>query len=250
MVLPAAVGANLWLVTVLLPLVLERSWVLMPGAGLAALFLMVLLPPAALAIGLRRRSRTALLVAFPFLCMLPELLLTGRAEKTAPTGPAPLVLVAAVLLGYLFACAHALSRGPAAEAVSQPLPSTMMPPRWRRRLRMYRTMVIAAALFPAALLFWLLGWPATRDAFDASFASASGEALTAATAGVGLAWLGLYRAYFVAPLDGHLHHDREMRVQIEVARRHARRGRPRPLFYLAVVAALAAMGAVLWSRMR
>src|SRR6185436_8892610 len=68
MALPAAVGANLWLVTVLLPMLLERSWVLLPGRALAGVFAMVLLPPASLAWGLKRRSQALLFAAFPLVC--------------------------------------------------------------------------------------------------------------------------------------------------------------------------------------
>src|SRR3954462_8498834 len=101
MLLPATVGANVWLVAGLLPLVLERSWVMMPGRGLFALLVMSLSPVGALALGIRRRSMVALFIAFPFGCILPELLLGTRADKHALVGPAPLPLVAAVLLAYL-----------------------------------------------------------------------------------------------------------------------------------------------------
>jgi hypothetical protein len=250
MLLPAAVGANLWLVAVLLPLVLERSWVMMPGRGLAALFAMALLPIGALYLGIRRRSVMALFVAFPFACALPELLLGSRAARVGIVGTAPLPLTAAVLVAFLLAAAHGLGRAeaPADPAGSQALTTGPTPERWIRRLRIYRTQVALSALFPVALLFWLVGWPATRDAFELSFAANSDDALAASAAGIGLLWMGLYRFYFLAPLEGHLHHDREVRIQLEIARRQARRGRPRPAFYVAVVCALVAMAAVLWQR--
>ncbi len=254
MALPAAVGANLWLVAVLLPLILERSWVMMPGRGLVALLLMALLPLGALSVGLRQRSLVALFIAFPFGCALPELLLGARGDQAGLVGPAPLPLVAAVLVGYLLAASRALGRRDAADdpapQANQPLPSAATPTRWKRRMRVYRGMVVVAALFPTALLGWALGWPANRDAFEASFGAHTDEALAAATAGVGLLWMALYRVYFLGPLDGHLHHDRELRIQLEMARRQARRGRPRPTFYVAVVCALGAMAAVLWQRAR
>src|SRR5678815_803686 len=68
MALPAAVGANLWLVAVLLPLVLSRGWVTLPGSALLAVLVMALLPVAALVVGARRRSLWLLFVGFPFLC--------------------------------------------------------------------------------------------------------------------------------------------------------------------------------------
>ncbi len=39
-------------------------------------------------------------------------------------------------------------------------------------------------------------------------------------------------------------------VQLELARRQAKRGRPRPAFYFAVACALLGMAAVLWQRAR
>jgi hypothetical protein len=252
MALPAAVGANLWLVTVLLPMLLERSWVLLPGQALAAVFGMALLPIVALGLGLRSRSQGALLVAFPLACMMPELLLSAHAERKALVSSAPLPLTALVLVAYLLSVAHALARAEAAldpmPSSGQGLPPAATPQRWLRRLRVYRGGVVLAALFPSLLLFCALGWPATRDAFEVSFGARTDEALAFTAAGIGLLWVGLYRGFFLAPLEGHLHHDREMRVELEMRRRQARTRRPRPAFYLAVVCALLAMAAVLWQR--
>ena len=167
-------------------------------------------------------------------------------------GPPPLVLVAALLVAYLVAVAFGLARadaaGDPAPQSSAALTAAVTPVRWRRRIRVYRASVVLAALIPSALLFWTLGWPATRESFEASFGARFDEALAATAAGVGLLWIALFRLYFLGPLEGHLHHDRELRVQLEIARRQAKRGRPRPAFYFAVVAALVAMGAVLWQR--
>ena len=60
----------------------------------------------------------------------------------------------------------------------------------------------------------------------------------------------LLRAYVLQPLHGHLQHDRDLLAALEADRRHARRGRPRPAFYLAVFVALAAMAAVVLQRSR
>jgi hypothetical protein len=250
MFLPAAVGANLWLVSVLLPVLPQRGWMALAGRGIFGWLFLALLGPAALVLGVRRRSLLALFVGFPFLCLLPELIFASTPDGNI--GAPPLPLVAVLLVAYLFAAAHALSRAEIAldpqPLTNQPLPTGPTPPRWLRRMRLYRVMVVAAAIFPAALLFWALGWPATRDSFEASFGAHTDEALAAVTAGIGLLWIGLCRAYFLGPLDGHLHHDREVRLALESARRQAKRGRPRPAFYIAVVCALAAMAAVLWQR--
>jgi hypothetical protein len=250
MLLPAAVGANLWLVAVLLPVLPQRGMTALATRGIFGWLLLALAGPAALVLGVRSRSLLVLFVGFPFLCLLPELLYAARPDGSI--GAPPLPLVGVLLVAYLFAAAHALTRADVASDPSplanQPLPSGPTPPRWLRRMRMYRALVAAAAIFPSVLLFFTLSWPATRDAFEAGFGAHTDDALAAATAGVGLLWIGLYRAYFLAPLDGHLHHDREVRLAVETARRQARRGRPRPTFYVAVVCALAAMAAVLWQR--
>jgi hypothetical protein len=252
MALPAAVGANLWLVAVLLPLLLERSWVVLPGRALVGLFAMTLVPIGALGFGLQRRSQMALFVIFPFACVLPELLLGARADRVGMVGSAPLPLTAAVLVAWLLSAAHWLAKREAAldpaPSGGQALATGATPPRWLRRLRIYRGVVVVAAVFPSALLFWALAWPGTRDAFEISFGPRTDDVLVMVTAGIGLLWVGLYRSFFLAPLEGHLHHDREVRVQLEMRRRQARRRRPRPAFYIAVVCALAAMAAVLWQR--
>jgi hypothetical protein len=60
--------------------------------------------------------------------------------------------------------------------------------------------------------------------------------------------VGLARAYVLGPLHAHLQHDRDLLSTMESDRRHARRGRPRPIFYLAVAIALGGMVAVVWQR--
>ena len=67
---------------------------------------------------------------------------------------------------------------------------------------------------------------------------------------VGLLSLFLFRSYLLPPLEGHLDHDRAVLAQAEATRRLARRGRPRPVFYLWVLVALGAMVTVIAVRGR
>jgi hypothetical protein len=246
MTLPAALGANLWILAVALPLALGRTWGLDARAGLM-LVLLATLPLTLLAWGVRRRSTAALLVAFPAACALPEVI-GGDARLLVP---APFLLVAGTLIAYLFAVAWALAR---VETAGEPaplasaLPSASVPARWRRRLRVYRGLVVTAALVPLVLIAWTDLLPSTRTAFAESFGPRAAWAQTAATCAVALVCVGLYRGYFIGPLDDHLHHDREVRTALEIAKRQGRRGRPRPGFYVAVLAALTAMTALLLQR--
>ncbi|MCA1662819.1 MAG: hypothetical protein LC659_00830, partial [Myxococcales bacterium] len=84
----------------------------------------------------------------------------------------------------------------------------------------------------------------------ASFGANAARAQALATVAVGLLWIILLRAYVLAPLHGHLQHDRDLLRTMELDRRHARRGRPRAGFYFAVAVALVAMVAVVWQRAR
>jgi hypothetical protein len=249
----AALGANLWILTVAVPLVLGRPGAALafPG-GLAGVTLLVVAAPAILMYGLARRSAPALLGAFPVAAALPQALLsTPEAGRLLP--PVPFVLAAASLIGYLLAASRWLSQ-PLAEADPAPserklsLPPT--PPRWRRRLRMYRALAACAVIFPGALIAWTNLWPPSSARLAASFAGRVDGAQTLITCGIGVLSMLLYRNYLLAPMQSHLQHDRDIQAHLESARRQARKGRPRFAFYVAVTMALVAMLAILLMRDR
>jgi len=250
----AALGANLWILSVVVPLVLGR-----PGAalafsgGLAGVTLLVVAAPAVLMYGLARRSGPALLGAFPVSAALPQAVLaTPAAGHLLP--PVPFLLTAASLIGYLLAVSRWLSE-PVADADAPPpatrklsLPPT--PPRWRRRLRMYRALAACAVILQGALIAWANVWPRQTARLAESFAGRVDAAQTVITCGIGVLSLILYRAYLLAPLQAHLQHDRDLMAHVEAARRQARKGRPRFAFYVAVTMALVAMLAILLMRDR
>lgn len=256
MALPVALGFNLWIVAVALPLGLAAHARALGGAG-AVVALLALAPLGALAAGARLRGAfgqaLALLVLFPLLVALPQALAT--TELSARVLPAAASLLAAAsLVAYLVAVAQAQARAERrAEGVSvslRPLHQDPVPSRWRRRIRVYRGLLATALLFPAVLLGVVDLSPSFRAAIEASFGEQAARAQALATVAVGLLWIILLRAYVLQPLHGHLQHDRDLLGALEADRRHARRGRPRAGFYVAVGVALAAMIAVVWQRAR
>ncbi len=259
MSLPVALGVNLWVVAIALPLLLAthaRALADVPTGGVA---LTSLLPLVALAGGALQRRATAqawlLLVAFPVLVALPQALAsTELVGRVLP--PAASILTAASLVAFLGSVVRAQARAERAAATDGPhvvlrrLHQDPVPSRWRRRIRVYRGFTAVVLVFPLVLVGAVDLSPSFAAAMQASFGANGARAQALATVGVGLLWVVLLRAYVLAPLHAHLQHDRDLLATIEADRRHARRGRPRPWFYFAVVVALGAMLAVVWQRAR
>ena len=253
MTLAAALGANLWIVAVLVPLAIDPAWTsMMPLRGVLSVLLLAFSAPALLAWGINRRSDGILLVAFPSVALLPQALLsTGEIGSRLMPAP-PIILSAVSLVAYLVAVAHRLRT---VEVAGEPLPVTerslqreKTPSRWLRRGRVYRGLAIVAAVHPLALVAFVNLRPSTVAQLQTSFGARAESAQALLTVGVGLLWMVLFRGYLLAPLHGHLQQDAEIRAFAQAARKQARRGRPRAAFYLAVVVALGAMMAVIWQR--
>src|SRR5437868_2963208 len=94
MTLSAVLGANLWMVAVVVPLLVGGTLATVPAGGVVSLCLVVLACPALLIWGVWRRAPALLFVGFPFLAVLP-LLIKESTELTLPTPP--FVLLAASL---------------------------------------------------------------------------------------------------------------------------------------------------------
>jgi Ca2+/Na+ antiporter len=250
MIFGAALGANLWLVATVAPLVAGGAWANVPARHVFPLFLLVVGGPAALWLGFRRRSAFLLLALFPFVAFLP-LVVREVVRIALPLPPWP--LLAASLATYLLAASWALER-PEALALegveARALAPERTPERWLRRQRVYRMLSAAALVLPLGLIWALDLRRSAVDAFDRAFAG-HGDAVRAIfTGGIALIALFLFRFYLLAPLESHLQQDRETRAAIEALRKQAKRGRPRLGFYLYVVLALVAMAAVVWERTR
>jgi hypothetical protein len=257
--LSAALGANLWIVAVAVPLILGGSSGAhaVPG-GVAGVIVLVTLAPAILTWGLARRSERALLGAFPVAALLPQAWLSMPELRVLP--PVPFVLLAASLVGYLLASARFVAAPveavePIEEAGASARPAISerrlaqppTPPRWRRRLRVYRALAACAVIIPASLIGYAHFGPSGARLAEA-FAGRVESAQVLVTVGIGLLTIILYRAYLLAPLEAHLQHDRDLARYTEAARRQARKGRPRTAFYFAVAVALAAMIAIVLQR--
>jgi hypothetical protein len=169
--------------------------------------------------------------------------------------PVPFVLLGASLVGYLLASARFVA-APVEDDGALATPAAInerrlaqppTPPRWRRRLRVYRALAACAVIIPASLIGYAHFGPSGARLAEA-FAGRVESAQMLVTVGIGLLSIILYRAYLLAPLEAHLQHDRDLTRYAEVARRQARKGRPRPAFYFAVAVALAAMIAIVLQR--
>lgn len=260
---PAALGINLWLITLVVPLFISRT----PPAPLLAAALP--LCPLALALGLRwsrRRSPLAhpvLVLLVPLLAFLPM----TEAPTIAPGAhsvigqalfPRPmLVVLAAVLLAYLVsACRHlALCAAPAEadpekEKAPTPLPSQPVPPHWRRRLALYRFLLGLSVAVPALFLYAIHLHPPTLRALHLSFGPRAPGVQAATTAATALLWVFCFYTCFFLPMRSHLDHDREALAEVAALRRLARRGRPRIHFYVAMVLALGSMILLIWRSLR
>jgi hypothetical protein len=249
MPLVLALGLNLWIVAAALPLMLALHQDALNGVGLVVL---TLLAPIALGVGVWQRSTVALLLAVPVLLVLP-LALAGADTSARVLPAAAFVPQAASLAAYLIAVARALSRddrSAAAAPAGRALRQDALPPRWRRRLRVYRGLTVTAVAFPSLLLCAVDLSPGFAATLGASFGARAPRVQALLTVAVGLLWMGLWRAYLLGPLHAHLQHDRDLLAAIERDRRHARRGQPSAGFYFAVAVALAAMSAVIWQRAR
>ena len=65
-----------------------------------------------------------------------------------------------------------------------------------------------------------------------------------------LLWIATFQLCFVRPLRSHLLHDRDVNQGLLVLQKLARRGRPRPQFYLAMLLALGSMILLIFRSLR
>ncbi len=261
--LPAVLGINLWLVALVVPYLLALSHARV-GHG-APYWVSAALPLAPILLFSYLRhlrhpiAATALLCGVPLLCVVPG------ADGTLLYTSLPRLAVAiqaVVLLLYLVAASRALSApcwdGP--EAQTTPLQAAEVPLRWRRRVFLYRALFVLCLAVPLVMLYGIDLHPANLRALRLSFgrpgAKEAGSLArisavqAAATAAVALLWVAAYRVCFLGLLSGHLLHDREVNLHTAALQKEARRGRPRPQFYLAMLLALGSMISLIWRSLR
>lgn len=259
--LPALLGLNLWFTTLLVPLALARGQAPLWVWGTVPLF------PLALFLSGRRPSGDAyagdapvvldllapLRLLAPLLTLVPGAELAQRPEARTP--PALLPLCALSLLAFLAAQSQALSRGGPPPLAATPLPPQLgqatpgspinndLPQRWLRRALVYRGLAVYAAVLPGVLLYGLLLHPPTLHALRQGFSDdAQRASFQAAGCGaVALLLVFVFQLALLGPLRVHLEHDRAVTAEQLALRQLARRGRPRPQFYLALLLSLASM---------
>lgn len=240
----AALGVNVWVSVVLLPGLFVGAFRAGPVLGLS------LLPLVVLALGLWRRSESVLLLLYPSSLLVP----VGFAPAMAGAhvyGPIRFTVVGVGLVAYLLGVSFfAAFREPRPPVGVRPLSSTReaTPERWRRRQRVYRGLVALSILVPAVLL-WQVNFDARNQAYLAEMFPGRVAAMTTVLnlGAVGV-WVGLYAHAFLGVLRPHRSGDRDLVTRLAAMREQARRGRPRPVFYLAVAASLGFMILFLWSR--
>lgn len=234
-VVAIVLGINVWVTLVLVPGFFVDAWstngMLMAG----------LLPLPVLCLGLWRRSEMVLLLAFPASLLVP-IALQAEIVSVHTYGPIRFTIVAIGLIAYLFGASFFTSfYEPPPPVGIRPLSSSRqpVPDRWKRRFRVYRYLTLLSVAFPAVLVYvvnfhYVDG---IRDNYTGRFAAMS-TFLNLLVIGT---WLGLYVYIFLGILKPHRTGDRDLITKLAQIKEDAKRGRPRPVFYVAVVAALALM---------
>jgi hypothetical protein len=217
-------GLNLWLVLGLLPL----------GLSHAPLWSYTTLGPAAalLGIGYARRDER-LLYGFLPMAALPLGLIEG-GWLTAQAAVPPMTLAVALFVAYLYLLGREFRPELAPTGEARSWTADRLPDRWRRRARMYRLAAAYVLILPFALT---VAAQLTLEPGQTRLAS-----LVALTILVFV--LLVFRSYLMAPLGDHLHQDRATQDALRQSRRRAKQS-PRLAFYLAVLGALASLGALL-----
>jgi len=239
-----ALGVNVWISVILLPGLFVGTW-RTPGA-----LLLGFAPLAVLLVGLARRSDSVLLFAFPAAVLAPTAVYPDLIASYV-YGPVRFALVSASVIGYLFGASYLSSWYEPVEPVStRPLASASepVPARWRRRFRVYAGLALLSVAVPVALL-WQVNFATEGQAFLRELYLGRVASFTALLNLAALAlWVLLYWSVFMGTLRPHRTGDRDLVFALSALRSESRRGRPRPVFYVGVVAALVFMLLLLATR--
>jgi hypothetical protein len=229
-----ALGVNVWISIVVLPGLFVGTW--RGTAELAA----GAVPLVILVAGLWRRSETALLLIFPSALMIP-VAIAPQTVSSHVYGPTRFVIVALGLVAYLFGVSFFSSfREPPPPAGMRRLSSSQnpMPPRWQRRLRIYRALAILSVLFPATMLH-MVNFEGTNGAFlRQMFPGRVAQMTTVLNLVVIAAWVLIYSYAFLGVLRSHRTGDRELVADLGRLRAQVKRGKPRPAFYVSLTLAV------------
>jgi hypothetical protein len=239
-----ALGLNVWLALIVFPGIFVGAW----KGALAALVGMV--PVAVLGTGIWRRSEAMLLFGYPTALLLPVALAPDMVAVHV-YGPVHFVIVALGLVAYLFGASFFTSFYEPPPPVSvRPLSSSLQPtpPRWRRRARIYRYLLILSVAFPALLLYTINFDPSTRVFIRKMYPGRAASYTAVVNLGFLAFWFLIYSRYLLGILTLHRTGDRPILSLLALTRARLKRRKPRPVFYIAAAAALALMAAlILWS---
>ncbi len=236
----AALGINVWVSVALLR---GFSWAsVSPLAALCAG-----IPVLALAAGLWRRNEVVLLLGFPLALLVPAGVYPDIVEPHV-YGPVRFTVVAISLVGYLLGASFlsSFSEPPPPERV-RPLASAAQPvaARWRRRFRVYAGLTALSVVFPAALIY-AVNFDRANGAFLRElYPGKSHPFQTLLNLGALGLWLALYSGVFLGALRPHRTGDQDLSDSLAMLADEARRGKPRPAFYVGVALALALMTALI-----
>ena len=237
-------GFNVWVSILLLPGLYAGVW------GDGRMVAASLLSLAMLLIGVWRRSDVALLLGFPAALMVPVALHPAIASP-AVYGTARLAVVAVGVVAYLFGASFFTSfyEAPAPAGV-RPLSSSRqpVPDRWRRRFQVYRALALLSLIFPLVMFYAVNIHGDHLDQLRRMYPGRILQMTVLLDLLVILAWLALYIWVFLGALKPHRTGDRDLVTRLALIEADARRGRPRPVFYLAVAAALGLMTLLLYTR--
>lgn len=226
-----ALGVNVWISIVVLPGFFVGSF--RTGNDL----LIACAPLLILGIGIWRRAELALLLLFPLALMGP-VILAPELVSTQVYGPVRFVIVAVGLVAYLFGVSFFTSfYEPAPPASTRALASSRrpVPPRWRRRFRMYMWLAILSVVFPVMLLYKVNFDDTSREFIEQMYPNRAGQMLTVINlAAIGM-WTVLYLYGFLGVLRPHRTGDRILAADLGRLRADARKGKLRPTFYIGVL---------------
>jgi hypothetical protein len=242
----AALGLNVWVTLVLVPALFVGAFRTPAESLLAAL------PLLPLGVGLARRSPVWQLLVYPAALLLPiawaPRIVTGNVH-----GRWSFLVVSASLVGYLFSVSFFSSfHDPTPPSRTRSLSSAAKPvaPRWRRRFRLYYILAALSALLPAAMLYAVNFSTPNLSSLRDRYTGRVGSMAALLNLGVLGLWMLLFSWAFVGVLKRHRTGDPELAAELSALRKSARRGTPRPVFYLWVTLALGLMGALVFLRYR
>lgn len=239
-----ALGINVWVSIVVLPGLFVGSWQSTGDVVAGSI------PLAVLGLGMWRRAEAVLLLAFPSALMVP-VALSPEIVSSHVYGPVRFVLVAVGLVAYLFGVSFFSSfeeppppdRVRALSSSRQPVP-----PRWQRRHRIYRALTLLSLVFPATFLY-TVNFDSTSEAFlRQMFPGRVAQMTTVLDLAIIAAWVLIYSYAFLGVLRHHRTGDRALVTELTRIRVHAKRGKPRPAFYVSVLFALGFMLTLLFGR--